>query len=173
MATYSSPNGATIRGYTKLNGDAYGLTDGELETALEGSVTDGEDATFGRIGDAYETATLTDRQARNLQRAVSVRTTVVYLRQLLFEKASGTHQPLLMEDTEAIRAMIDDFELVAEQLEGLVQGAGQAVDTEPAFALPVATSSTYERLSTDRSPFDRNELIDERDGIAADDLANG
>src|SRR5687768_2855411 len=99
MATYSAPSGATIRDYTKLNGQAYGITDGALETLLTASVDDGETGTFLRIGDSYETNdSLTARQVTAIKMAVSFRTAVVYLRELLFDVVSGTYEPLLVAD---------------------------------------------------------------------------
>lgn len=174
MATYSSPSGATIRGYSRLSGAAFGingvqLTDTELETELAAKVTDGADEVFSRIGVAYETdTTLTERQVRLLQRAVSLRTAGIWLWEMLTDKVSGTYEPVLMAEPDDIRTLLDLNDTKATELESLFAGAGTAVNTKP-FALPSVSASTYTRTSSDRSPSERIDAIDQRDDLATDD----
>lgn len=178
MATYSSPDGATIRGYSRLSGAAFStsgtqLTDTQLETALAAKVTDGEDEVFSRIGVGYETdSSLTDRQVRILKRAVSLRTSGIWLWEMLTDKTSGVYEPVLMGDPDDLRALLDLNDTKATELEALFAGAGTAVNTKP-FALPAVGASTYTRTSGDRSPSERIALIDQRDNISSDDLDNG
>lgn len=172
MVAYSQPTGAVIRGYTRLQGQAFEQTDTELEAALLARVADGEDAVFSRVGVSYETdSSLTDRQVRHLQRAVSFRTALVFLFELEVDHAGGTHAALL-SDPEVLARVIERFEAQALEQEGLLEGSGQAVDTRP-FALPAVSASTFTVSTSDRLPSERNELLDESDDISASDTENG
>ena len=164
MATYATPPAADIRAWTGLNGDMLGLSTGALDTELALRVVDGEDEVFARVGVAQQTnAGLTAAQVRMLQRAVSHRTCVVVGNRVLSEKVTGTQEPLLMEDADSLRDWLDRQEERAEKLEGLFEGAGEAVDTKP-MSRPRARSSTF-TPSADRTPSGKLADLDEREDV--------
>ena len=170
MATYSTPTGAEMRNWTRIPPDPFGFTNTQLETELATRVQDGEDDTFGTIGDTFETdATLTNRQVRLLKRAVSFRTAVILLRGTLADKTEGAQEPLVMEEAESIRLLIADYVAEAERLEGRVQD----VQEEDAVALPSVSTSTFDVDLDDRTPSERADLIDQQDDVSAWDIDNG
>lgn len=173
MATYSSPTGAAIRAATRLQGQAYGITDGALETELATRVTAGEDEVFARVGEGYRTSTITDPQSRILAKAVSYRAGLDLLQEMLVDRVGGTFEPLLVAEPADIERLIEIFTQRVQDLEALFLGAGQSVNSTPAFAKPGSSSGTFSVTSTDRTPADRALLQDERDNVGSWDDDNG
>jgi hypothetical protein len=173
MATYESPSAAVIRRYTGVNGLMLDITESGLNADLTATVEDGEDEVFLRIGDSYRTSELSATQVRVLQRAVAHRTAAVVLMRVLTEKATGTEGPRFMEDSEAIRELIDDHERRAKQQETLLTSASSVDVAKKNFARPRFGSGTFSVTSEDRLPSDRNVLTDERDDVSSSDTENG
>jgi hypothetical protein len=170
VATYAAPSAATVRAYTGLNGTMFGLSTGDLDTEIGSRLTDGEDDVFLRIGENYRTDTLSAAQVRALQRAVAHRTAALMLFAVLTQRTTGTHAPHLMEDPEEIQELMQANEREAGKQESLLKGAATKADIRPRSKL-AAAASTFSVGSTDRTPSERSELLDERDDRSAWDTA--
>lgn len=175
MPSYAAPTGEQVMARTGLNrlvtDDA---TDEAFITYLEDElVPQAEMLAALSVGETtFDSGSLTSRQAAALTFAVAYRTAALWLRYAATQKVTGTHEPLLMEDTDEIIAAAEAMEKSAESLESLA-GSGVASSEDAPFAGFSASSSGFTRESDDRSPSEKNLLTDERDDIASSDLDNG
>jgi hypothetical protein len=172
VAVYITPAGATVRDLTGLNGAMFGLSDAELDVRLKRALTLAEDDVFGRVGQNYRTATLDAYKVRHLQRAVAHRAFALWFDQIITQRATGTHPPLLIDDPETLTALLVRHEEMGDTQESLVIGGSP--ETRPGrYARPAVSASTFTVVPGDRTPSERLDLITETDDISVFDLNAG
>lgn len=163
-----------MRAYTRLQGEAFGITSAALEAALTTIIAQGKDAVFLRIGESYESNdSLTARQVRALQAAVAFRTSAFYLYELLVDVNGGTYEPTLVAKPEDIERLLALFDAKAEEYEDLLQGRGETSGKRPRSRPAVSASTFTYSPTTDRAPSERFALQDESDDVSSADTENG
>lgn len=171
MASVSNPTATEVRRYCGLDEQITGESSANFDTRLTSFISDAAAEVAMAVGEsAFDGSTWTTRAALALKRALALRTGAGFLMDPATRKRMGTQEPLLMEDGESIDGLVDRFTETARRLEQL---AASGLDSTPPFALPAVASSTFTPSTTDRTPSQRNTLIDERDDISAWDEATG
>lgn len=143
-------------------------TEAEADAFLGTALTDAMDELRDQeaIDDLY-TGTRTNAQGRLLARGERFLALALLLERAATMKATGTHAPLLVEDSESVWSLADRYR---ERAAGVLARLSSETTATP-FALPAAGSTTFTRLSAARDPLERLDLLDEaRDNLAAADL---
>lgn len=171
MATITAPSATEVRRYCGLDEQITGESSANFDTRLASFISDGTAEVALAVGESqYDGSNWTTRGALVVKRAIAFRAGAGFLADPATRKRMGTQEPLLMEDGESIEALIERMLETARRLEQL---ASSGHDTEPPFALPTMTASTFVPSTTARTPSQRNALIDERDDISAWDEDTG
>jgi len=169
MASYIRPNAAEVVNLTGLNALITGSDQTLFLQALEQRIQDGEDECAAVVGEStFDGSSWTARQARMLSRATAYRTAALALDVPWLQVATGTQEPLLM-DPDEIENVQAALLARAQGLEALVTSGTE----QRPFAMPAFGSSTFTRSASDRTPSERNALLNESDDVAADDVENG
>lgn len=162
--TVTRPSAADVVQWTGLNQYIEGHTSAEFGAWIEGLVPDAEDEVAIIVGeDTYDGDGWTRRQARIVARAVAYYTAAAALVSPELQVATGTHEPLLMDDPEAIAEVAARLRARGKTL---LNQATAGEDAEP-FALPAVSSSTFAGSDSDTLPSEKNDLLDERDDLGA------
>lgn len=172
MASYSSPSTEEILALTGINTGIEDLTGTELAERLAEVRPWAETKTALSVSASiFSSTSLTAYEASALEASVALRTAAFYLRAAATRKVTGTHEPTLQEEAEAMRAQADAFEEQAEAYERYAQGLQEETDTP--FARPSVSSSTFVLTDLDRLPSERLQLMDEREDLSSADLVGG
>lgn len=167
MAQYSSPPLTELAEWTGLNTHIFQQTDAELTAYLKRLLRPAEASIAVQVGaDTFRGSSLTNDQVLMLQQAVAFGVAWRALFRLKTQKLSGSHAPLLVEDSEALDEAIRDYKTQEQEFAALVTTG--SINTP--FAMPAVSSSTFSYTSgTDRTPSERNAALDERDDLSSHD----
>lgn len=125
MASYKRPDQDEIQSTTGINLAALGLAPDEMNSLISELTTKAEAEVAQIVGEArFDSASLTDRQAASLAEAVCNGVGWRFLRSPQVRKATGTHQPLLVESSRAIGDVIEECQIATRNLSRLVAAGG-------------------------------------------------
>lgn len=172
MAEVVTPSSFEVVSRTGLSELITGATEQAFLEELESLIPSARAECVLAVGRARFTGTLEDEEALLLADAICFRTAARALNVPWLQKVTGTHEPLLMEEAADIAAVREGFRAEAERLEGLATSGVETSEDRP-FARPSIGSGTFTRSSSDRSPSERNALVDERDDISSFDTDAG
>ena len=166
MASIVLPTATEVERYTGVTRYLTGDGESAFRAQLSALVTDAEAETAVAVGeDAFDGSAWTTRQALLLKQAVALRAGVGLLTYCMVQDATGTQQPLLMEDSDRIEAVAAALTTRARKLENIVL----AGVPEENFALPAVLSSGITITDDDPTPAGKNARMDERADTWADD----
>lgn len=171
MPSVSTPDALDVARRCGLDRYAEGFDDNsQFYASIAEFIADAEAETAMAVTEAvYTSSSLSAYQVRALAVAVSCRAAAGWLLSPAIRKLTGTHEPLLVEDSEEFAAVIDGLYARARRLETQVTAGTE----NPPFALPVVAASTFTYGEGDRLPYGRLLLTDESDGISAWDTEQG
>lgn len=121
-------------------------------------------------GDGTFDGDWSDRKTLLLRQAIAYYTAAAALVDPQLKVATGTNEPYIIEDSEAIAAVAERLRARGDDLAGLVTSGRKAT---PAAFRSRFRSSTFEGSAADRTPIDRNRLFDETDNVPSWDTVNG
>lgn len=143
-SSYTAPTATYIKLRSGVNAYIEGLSSGALDTKLEALIPAAEArAALHATEDVFASTDLTAVQAQALTDAVALRVAAMYLRSPMVEKVTGSHEPLLMEESDRLRQVALDLEGEAEELEQGVRSAIEEAAGEPETDLPNFTTGTF------------------------------
>lgn len=169
----TKPTAYEVIAWTGVN--RYILDDAaiQIEERLEDYIDQAEADVALAVGEsAFDAHAWTARQLSGLRRAIAGKAAAKLLRAVELTKVTGTQEPLLMEDAGNIADVIDRLEAEADTAVGLVASGLKSSPVKP-FAMPAVSASTFTHTSANRDVVERNDLLDERDNVPADDLDRG
>ena len=135
MASYEQPLASEIQDWTGVNILATGISETELELILDGLLTQAEARAALAITSARFTASDLDTyQANGLKRAVAVITAAYWLRSPQVARATGDHEPLLIETSREIEEVIQSLLGEADDLLAAIAGGGKSQDQKSQWA---------------------------------------
>ncbi|MGV3721984.1 MAG: hypothetical protein ACO1SX_13815 [Actinomycetota bacterium] len=173
MASVETPTAEEIIADTGISELATGATTAEWESAVGALIPKCEAECIAAVT-SFAGSDWTAAEAELLKQAWMHRTAARMLRIPMLRKVLGTHEPLLVEDAESIQALREQELDEAQRLEGLATAGIESSESKnTTFAYPAVGSSTFTRTSDSRTVWERNQLTDERDGVASDDVESG
>lgn len=173
MASYSSPTANEIQKRCGLSDYIEALGEFNLEAKLLALRADAEAETALNVGEAiFGSDDLTTLQAQALKSAVCLRAGAMYLRSPMVQVATGSQEPLLMEESTNLRQLALDMEGKAEELElkvyTVITQATEEEDETPSFGgSGLFLSSTYSPDSLSVMPSERIRRQSERQDLPA------
>ncbi|HPW22170.1 MAG TPA: hypothetical protein PLE61_15325 [Vicinamibacterales bacterium] len=131
MAAYTSPTIEQIVNWGGISADALGKTDDELDALLDELLPQAEAEVKARVGATYFEGVLEEYQVALLQEAAARATTARFLDAPEVRRLTGTHEPVLSEESEAYEARIEGLLTRSKELCDLVI-VSRATAGEPA-----------------------------------------
>jgi hypothetical protein len=118
--------------------------------------------------------TRTPAQGRILARVEKLLAAAEILRRPQVMRLTGTHEPLMMEESGEFSDLIESYLATAKELLGnLSESVTPGTTGGAVFARPAFLASTFVVSAADRTPAERNLLTNELDNVSAWDTANG